>query len=151
MIINARTLWTSLLTLLVLSIAIVALAAQPPGGLEGRRPGLGPGYIAFLRGLELTEPQREQIRAILQEQRTAGSPIRKLAELRSELRVAIFADAPDHAKIDGLKQAIAEAEAAALEDRIDRELRIAQILTPEQRAKAREMPGPGGRGRGARP
>jgi Spy/CpxP family protein refolding chaperone len=64
------------------------------------------------------------------------------------LRAAIFADTPDLAKIDQLKSAIAEAEAAALARRIDVDLKVAQVLTAEQRAKARELRGPGMRGRG---
>ena len=51
-----------------------------------------------------------------------------------------MADQPDPAKIEQLKSSISEAQTAALNDRVDLQLRIAQILTPEQRQKARELP-----------
>jgi Spy/CpxP family protein refolding chaperone len=105
----------------------------------------------MLRGVDLTDAQREQIRAIVTEQRTGEDSMRKLGELRRELHTAIFADTPDPARIEQLKGAIVEAEAAALAARIEHQLKIAQVLTPDQRAKVREMPGPGPRGRGARP
>ena len=58
-----------------------------------------------------------------------------------------MADVPDAGKIDEIKTAIGAAEASALNRRVDLQLKIAQILTPEQRQKAREMPawrgGPG--------
>jgi Spy/CpxP family protein refolding chaperone len=58
-----------------------------------------------------------------------------------------MADTPDTAKIEQLKASINEAEAAALNERVDLQLRIAQVLSPEQRQKAREVPaGPNGRG-----
>ena len=70
-----------------------------------------------------------------------------LAGLERDLNTAVMADSPDTAKIEQLKTAILEAQTAALNERVDLELRIAQILTPEQRQKAREMPaGPRGRG-----
>lgn len=156
MTINSRTLWTSLVTVLVMAIAIVALSAQvPPGRGGSRQPGVGPahgrGPMGMLRGVDLTDAQREQIRAIVTEQRTGEDSMRKLGELRRELHTAIFADTPDPARIEQLKGAIVEAEAAALAARIEHQLKIAQVLTPDQRAKVREMPGPGPRGRGARP
>ena len=70
----------------------------------------------------------------------------KLGELQRSLRAAIFADAPDTAQIDQLRASIAEAEAAALAARVDLQLKIAQILTPEQRQQARESAGRGPRG-----
>ena len=54
----------------------------------------------------------------------------------------------DLQKIEELKTSIASASAAALVARIDVESRIAQVLTPEQRAQAREAleKAPGRRG-----
>jgi Spy/CpxP family protein refolding chaperone len=79
---------------------------------------------------------------------------RTLVELRRSLHATIFADTPDLAHIDQLRASIAEAEAAALAARVDLEMKIAQILTPEQRAQARELtaraPGRGQRARDIR-
>jgi Spy/CpxP family protein refolding chaperone len=146
-------------------LVAVPLAAQPPQG-PGRGFGgrLGPGGPggpgrgpAPLHALSLSEEQRQQVRAIHEEQREKR-PDASLAELQKQLQAAIFADTPDLAKIEQLKTAIAAAEAALLAHRIDTELRVAQLLTAEQRARARELlanaPRPGAghaRARGARP
>jgi Spy/CpxP family protein refolding chaperone len=161
MTINPRTLWTTLAAVALAAVALVTISAQaqePPRGRQARMGdarGFGPGRgqgPAFAR-LNLTDQQREQVRAIVQEARTANeAPMQKVGELRRELHAAVFADTPDLARIDQLKAAIAEAEAAALNARIDVDLKIAQVLTAEQRAQAREAPGPrGGRGQGRGP
>jgi periplasmic protein CpxP/Spy len=93
----------------------------------------------MLRALDLTEAQREQIRTITRQQREAAdSPQQKLAGLQKQLHLAILAESPDTQKIDELKTAITAAASEELTSRIDVETRIAQVLTPEQRTKARE-------------
>lgn len=154
--IKPNALWTGLAAVGLVAAGLATAAAQPPGGSPPQRqgihargggPGRGPGPM--LGHLDLTDAQREQVRAILEERRNdADAPMRKRAELERELRAAIFADAPDTAKIEHLKTAIAEAEAAALASRIEVELKIAQILTPDQRAKARDARAARGRGPG---
>jgi periplasmic protein CpxP/Spy len=137
--------------LVVVALAVGTLSAQGrgPGG-RGLGPGGGPGPGPFpmLQRLDLTDAQKEQVRAILTE--TAGQETRQaLGKLQQDLNDAVLADTPDPARIEQLKASIAEAEANALAQRVDVQLRIAQILTPEQREKARERPA-GRRGRGAR-
>jgi periplasmic protein CpxP/Spy len=136
-----------------------------PGGFGGQRgpdgrggpgrqggPGGPGGLMPLLQRLDLTDAQREQVRAIVEERRD-DRPDGNMPELQQQLQAAIFADTPDVAKIEQLKTAIAAAEAGRLAARIDTELRLAQILTPEQRAKARELAarGPGRGGRRGRP
>jgi len=143
-----------------ITTALSAGAGQPPAGREpgpGQGRGGPGGPLPILRQLNLTETQRGQIKALTDEQRQqAGdqSPVRKLAELQRALRAAVFADTPDNAQIDQLRGGIAEAEAAVLAARVDLQLKIAQILTPEQRKQARELadqrPGNVGRARGPR-
>jgi len=133
-----RTIWSAVLAMLVAGAVAIPVIAQPPQG--GRGPGRGPGFdgaLPILRELNLTDAQREQIRAITDAQRTADNPRRNLTDLERQLQSALLADAPDHQKIEELKASIASASAAALEARIDVESRIAQVLTPEQRAQAR--------------
>ena len=155
--IKTRTLWTTLAVVVLAAVALVTISAQaqePPQDRRGRMgeargfgPGRGQGPV--LARLNLTEQQREQVRAIMEESRARSgeAPVQKIGELQRELHTAIFADTPDLAKIDQLKTAIAEAEAAVLGKRIEVELKIAQVLTAEQRAQARETPAPrGGRG-----
>jgi len=151
MTINARTLWTTLLAVFVAAAALVAISAQAQerperrearmGGGRGHGPGRGMGPVAGLGRLHLTDEQREQVRAIVQEARASSEAPRKQAgELHRELRAAVFADTPDPARIDTLKASIAEAQAAALAARIALDLKIAEVLTPEQRAQARRRP-----------
>ena len=156
--INARTLWTTLAAVLVAAVALVAVSAQAqeanrprrehPAQGRGLGPGRGMGAGPGLERLNLTDQQREQIRGIFEQARASNEAAgRNAGELQRELRAAIFADTPDHAKIDQLKAAIASAQTSALDARVAIDLKIAEVLTPEQRATAREMPAPG-RGRG---
>lgn len=139
-----RTLSTIAAAVVALAVAVSAGAGQPPadrgpGGVQGRGGPGGP--LPILRQLNLTDAQREQIRALTDEQRAqrAQSPRKTLGELHRALAAAIFADTPDSAQIDQLRAAIAEAEAATLTARVDLQLKISQILTPEQRKQAREL------------
>jgi protein CpxP len=134
-----RTIWSGVFAMLVAGAVAIPVIAQPPQG--GRGPGRGPafdGALPILRELNLTDAQREQIRAITDAQRSADNPRRNLMDLERQLHGALLADTPDLQKIEELKTSIASASAAALVARIDVESRIAQVLTPEQRAQARE-------------
>jgi Spy/CpxP family protein refolding chaperone len=128
-------------------IAAVAVTASAQGQ-RGRFRGPGPdmaGPLPMLRNLDLTDAQKEQVRAVLAE-RSGRNNAQTLGQLHRDLQAAVMADTPDTAKIEQLKASINEAEAAALTERVDLQLRIAQILTPDQRQKAREIPaGPRGR------
>lgn len=141
-----KTIWAAIA--IVASVAMIPVAAQ---GLQGRSdrgqgrgfggpggPGGRGGPMAILHQLNLTDQQQEQIKAIHQERRDER-PGANLMELRRRLQTAIFADTVDLAAVEGLKTAIASAEAAMLSGRIDTEVKISQVLTPEQRAKAREL------------
>lgn len=142
----------------VLALPVVAQEPQGRGagrmgmgigqGPGGRGPGGGP--MALLRGVQLTDAQREQIRAIHQEAREGAAARTKGRELQRDLRQAILADTPDHARLETLRQAIATHQAEALAKRIDVQTRIAQVLTPEQRAQARQRAEAGPAGRGGR-
>jgi protein CpxP len=153
MIAKSRT-FVVVFTLLVVAALASTLIAQAPGGRgpRGMGPGRGgpgpggPGMMPLLERLDLTDAQREQIKALADE-RAAKRPEPSLPSLERDLTAAVMADSPDTAKIEGLKTAIVEAQTAALNERVDLQLRIAQILTPEQRQLAREAPA-GGRGRG---
>lgn len=159
MTINARTLWAALLAVFVAAAAIVTIQAQAqerPQRRDGRMergihrmgPARGMGPAAGLRGLDLSDEQREQIRAIVQEARGSRQAERTdTARLHRELRAAVFADQPDPAKIDALKASIVQAHAAALDARVALDLKIAEVLTPEQRAKAAALRNPGNRAR----
>lgn len=151
-----KTLWVA--AVVVAALALVPLTAQeatrPQAPGRGMGRGFGPGGPGpgLVHRLDLTDQQREQVQAIMEERR-ASRPGANMMELQKQLQAALFADTVDLAKVEALKDAIRAAEAAMLSARIDTELKINHILTPEQRAKARELiaagPGPG-RGRARR-
>jgi Spy/CpxP family protein refolding chaperone len=108
--------------------------------------------LPLLRELNLTDAQREQIRTMTEQRRATGAdPRRKIVDLDRQLQAAIFADTPDPQKIGELKNAVAAASAEELAARVELQSRIAEILTPEQRAQAREALGKSGGRRGAAP
>ena len=139
-------------------VASVAVAQQGPG--QGRGRGMGPGGPGGPggRGLgpaimqQLTEQQRQQVRAIHEEFRDEDRATD--ARLRQQLELELLADSPNTGKLEELKQQILAAQAEGLSRHITVQTRIAQqVLTAEQRAKAREelAKGPGERGpRGGR-
>jgi len=143
-------------------VGVAAQTAQPaPPGPRGQRmgppPGAGVGPMLRLRGLDLTEPQRDQFRALMEERRAADNPAAtRVRELQRALNLQLFSDAPDQGAIEQIKIDLAQAHQQALAERIAFEAKIAQILTPEQRKTLRERieegPGPGmwRRGPGAR-
>ena len=147
-----RTIWSAVLAMVVAGAVAIPVIAQPPQG--GRGQGRGPafdGALPVLRGLNLTDAQREQVRSITEAQRTGDNPRRNLMDLERQLQAAIFADTPDHQKIEELKNSITAASTSALAARIELQSRIAQVLTPEQRAQARDALAKAPAGRGARP
>ena len=106
--------------------------------------------MGLLRGIELTDAQREQIRGIMEAERE-NAPAARVRDLDRQLQLALLADAPDTAKIDQLKADIVAGTAEEIAHRIAVQSKIVQILTPEQRAQARQNAGrtgpPQGRGR----
>ena len=150
-----RTTWSIIAAIVLAAAVVIPVIAQPPQGGGGRGPGRGLAFgapLGLLRGLNLTDAQREQIRALTEQRREqGGNPRQRLADLERQLEVAVFTDSPDQQKIGELKNAITAATAEQLSARVELQSRIAEVLTPEQRAQAREALGKiGGRGGRAR-
>lgn len=152
-----RMIWSSIAVIVLAAAVAIPVIAQPPqgGGARGFGRG-GPGApgapLPMLRELNLTDAQREQVRALTEQRRAQGAdPRRKVADLERQLQVAVFADAPDPQKIGDLKNALAAATAEELTARVELQSHIAEILTPEQRAQAREALGKSGGRRGPAP
>ncbi len=159
-----RTMWATIGVVALAGVVAMPLMAQQPQGQGrgmargmGRGMGMGPGGpggpggpMALLRGVQLTDAQRDQIRAIMDEHRE-NMPADRVRDLNKQLQLAVLADAPDMQKIEALKTEIAARAAEELAMRIDIESRIVQILTPAQRVQAREnisrIGPPPGRGR----
>lgn len=148
-----RTIWSGLAAIVLAAAVTIPAIAQPPQGGGGRGPGRGGpaargAALPLLRALDLTDAQREQIRALTDQRRARGDdPRRAVVDLERQLQLAVFADTPEPQKIDELRKAVAAAHAEGLAARIELQSRIAELLTPEQRAKARDTFGTS-RGRG---
>jgi len=110
-----------------------------PGG-PGMRGGPGGMFGLPLRELELTDAQREQVKAIMEshrdEQRAAGD---KMMAARKALHEAISAETFNETAIRAAAGEVgaAEADAAVLQAKIHGE--VFAILTPEQVKKAKEL------------
>ena len=144
---------------LVLSLGALPLVAQGGGGgfQGGQRmggpgrggPGGPGGIFPGLNRIELSDAQREQVRAILEQGRQAGDPGDPLRKAEQALHTALLADAPNPQAVESARAALNAAHAAELDHRIDLMQRIAQVLTPAQRQQLAALPGAAGaRGRG---
>lgn len=124
------------------------LAQPPPPGPQGFRPGPPPGMPC---DLDLTTAQRSAIRAVFEKHRAAHQEKQKAAMQKERaLMDALFEGSTTEAQLRELHRAAGDARfALLLEDRATR-LEVDALLTPEQRAKAKEQqarmkPGPEGR------
>jgi Spy/CpxP family protein refolding chaperone len=132
---------TAALAVALLAITSAVASAQGPD----RRRGWGP--RGFTYGVDLTPEQREQIRAILEEERQQRRANDPTADFNRQLELELLADIPDQARLDSLRTQIVEAQQARLQKMLEIRQRIAQVLTPEQRAQARENVAKGGKRR----
>jgi len=120
--------------------------AQPPdggglrGGRMGRRMDRPPGGpLIHLRRLGLSEAQRGQIRSIYEQSRETNEGSEKQVRVvRLALREAVTADVVDEGAIRALATELGVAEGDAAVQRAYVHVRVWQVLTPEQRAAARE-------------
>lgn len=138
----------------VLALPLLALAAdmetdQPPpphgehGGPErgpgfthGAGPGFGPGRPPFLRGVELSETQEDQVFAILHaEAPYLREQFKAAGKAREALRTLAAADKYDNAKAASLAREAATAEANIALQHVRTQQKLLAVLTPEQRKK----------------
>ena len=86
-----------------------------------------------IRQLNLTPEQREQIRAIREDNKEERAGInQRVREANRLLDEALDADSPDEALIDQRMNNLVTAQAAAMRMRILTEVRIRRVLTAEQ-------------------
>lgn len=120
-------------------------------GMEGRRPGLE----SMREELGLSDQQVDELRSLFSQHHKGA--IRQRADLqvaRVELQELIHATNLDEKAIAAKVKAVADLQAAALRARVDGQLAVQKVLTPEQREKLRDLRpgfrggrGPGGEGR----
>lgn len=105
------------------------------GDREMGKPGMPP----YLRGLQLSTAQEDQIFALTYPQiPTMRDQHKQHMQLMDELRTATQADKFDEAKVQQLADKIANLEKEKIVTSARNDAKIFAILTPEQRVKARE-------------
>lgn len=130
-------------------LATVAAREQGPAGpgrgMIGRRGPGGPGgpggALALpLRGLNLTDTQREQVRTTVDGHKAEFDAVRtRMGTARAALQEAVTADTFNEATVrqKSVDVAAVEADAAVLRAKVHSE--VWALLTPEQQQKAREL------------
>ena len=135
-----QLLGTAIVAGLVAAPLALSASVQPEGrrGFRGHRGGGGHGSArAFLRELDLTNEQREQLRA-LREQGTGRETGERLMELRRALNEAVESGA-DEGTLRQLAYDMGMAEGDAAVERSRVYAQMMQILTPEQREELEEL------------
>ena len=122
------------------------MRGQGPGGPGGR--GMGPG--GPMAALKLTAEQQKQVQAIMEADRADHQALADQLRAKHEaLRDALFGDNPDSAT--GLAGEIGQLEAQMLPARVAMQIKVLQVLTPDQRKLAKDLDlfggGPMGQGR----
>jgi protein CpxP len=121
-----------------------------PGGFRG--PGGPMGLLPMLgRDLELTDAQKDQLKAIADSHQNDWKALADRARTaRTALNEAVMADTIDEALIRQKSAEVAAVDADLAVARARARAEVFQILTPEQRTKAKERAanrgGRGGRG-----
>jgi len=123
-------------------------AMEGRGGPAGRmeRPMMGPGEMAphHLRGINLSEAQRDKVFEIMH----AQAPVmREKAKLvgKAEESLRKLAAAPDYsdAKVKSLADALGKAQSEVTLNRVRTDHQVFEVLTPEQRQQLADMKAPG--------
>jgi Spy/CpxP family protein refolding chaperone len=123
----------TLLAALVLFPSVTSIHAQAiqqqSGSSEAQQAVADP-----IQQLNLAPEQREQIRAIREENRTERAALNaRVREANRLLQAELDVDNPDEALVDQRVRELGIAQAAAMRMRILTEIRIRRVLTPEQR------------------
>jgi periplasmic protein CpxP/Spy len=124
------------------------LRRMGPGGPGGRGFGPGPGgrfgmlgeLGHGLRQLELTDAQREQLRAVMQSHQAEFTEIGdRIRTAHEALDAVVSADSVDESAIRARSADVAaiQADAAVLRAKVHQE--VFSLLTAEQQAKAKEL------------
>ena len=148
-----RTMW-SVIVAVVLAVAAFSFADAQGRAQRGPRPDGGSGFGfgrggpgGFARFADLTDEQKKQVQAILEEERSSREGPPASITIRRQLDAEILSDSPDEQKIDTLRLQLVQAHGEELSRQIAVQRKIAQVLTVEQRATARErLDKPRGRG-----
>jgi Spy/CpxP family protein refolding chaperone len=106
------------------------------------------GILPGLNQVGLTDAQREQVRAIMEQERQSGAPPVQLRAAEQTLHAAVLADTPDPQAIAAAAAALKTAQSAELDHRVELMQKVAAVLTPAQRQQLAEQKPPPPEGRG---
>jgi protein CpxP len=135
---------------LVIGATVFALAQHP--GMGEKMRGHGPGDMVehMSRELNLTDAQKDQVKALLEAQRaTAEERHTKLDDLRKQIDAATANGQFDENTVRNLANQQSQLMADEMVDHLRLHSKIYSLLTAEQRTKADQMmkmhggPGPG--------
>jgi len=138
-------------SLLLIAAAAPAVCAQdgprPPHGQEGPpeggrqgRGGRGGAHGELFRRLGLTEEQHQRLREIRRQSEPEGRALmRRLGQARRALDEAVYAETLDEAAVEERARELAAAQAALVRHHALNEVRVRQVLTPEQLQTFREL------------
>ena len=134
----------------VLGLLLAAGAAA--AGPAGRRGGASSDLRGALQALDLSDGQRAELRAVLEEERERREALRRESwDARQALRAAAEAPSPDAAEVGRAYLRFRESRRSNAEAREKTRERIASILTVEQKAKLEELRSRRGAQRDGRP
>jgi periplasmic protein CpxP/Spy len=130
------TLRPSLRPFLAATLIAATAAFALPAAADARPMHGGGGEARMLRGLDLTQEQRDQAFKIFHEQAPAlRERMNAVRTAQQELRKAAAAGQFDSARVRELADAAGKAHAEAAYMRAETMSRVAALLTPEQRAQ----------------
>lgn len=140
------------LTAAILSIVLVAMGAmfvfaQDGAGQKDGKRGFGKrgghhrgGHGMMLRGLDLTDEQKAQVKTIMQSSREASKPLREQMKAnRQKLQALSDSGNFDQAQVQALADEQGRLTAQMIVEKEKVKSQISAILTTEQKAKAAEM------------
>ncbi len=124
------------------TVGLAATASAKPGhrdrhhdGHHDRAP-----RIEMFDELGVDAKQRASIQQVLEGTRTHLEALRtEKQKVGGELRALLETDRPDQAKVLGYVEALGNLETEMDKARMTSKLQVAQLLTPEQRAKMKEL------------
>jgi Spy/CpxP family protein refolding chaperone len=118
------------------------MVAVPEGGPPGGRMGKGSGrhFARLAKALDLTDAQKEQVKAILETEREKVAPLRqKLGDTREKIRQAVEAMPFDEAAVRTLAASQNETRTEMMVSRARVQSQIFALLSPEQREQAKKF------------
>ena len=98
---------------------------------------MGPGA---LRQLNLTQVQRDELRALREQQQKDGQALReRMRTARAKMREAMRADIPDEAAVKAAASALAAVQADRFAAQARNRAQTMKLLTPEQQAQLKDI------------